>query len=253
MNSYNLDMLVSLLVELRKNKIDKFSEIPLEKDIFYYIGDPKYKDVFKDGVTWVDFSKEIEYLESLGYIKESKWLLDCFCGYSIGPNISEYPIASDNKMLFKSLAKDYAFRERICKNSSIKLKIYGIDPNNINYKIIKGYYECNHNVDREWRLLSDALNVNVLGKRVFFVNKCYDSINPYVFIDWWEGELAYLELENANFAIEQGFDRKNLKTAIIYTKSFDEKYLRKLVNYNFSKSLDDTSAKVLSLSTLSNI
>ena len=47
MSIYSLEILTSLLIELRKKKIYKFNEIVLEKDLSYYIDDTKYNHIFK--------------------------------------------------------------------------------------------------------------------------------------------------------------------------------------------------------------
>ena len=161
--------------------------------------------------------------------------------YGIRPKISELYIAS-----ISSFAKDYVFREDICKNSSIKLKIYGINPN-FNHHIVKGYYDCGSTIEMEWRLLTDALNVEIKDKEVFCASRCSDSINHYNQILLWNSINAIVDVDNANFVIKQGFDRKKLQSAIIYTESLDRKCLKELVTYASSEKCEDSSVKVLSL------
>ena len=178
MSIYSLEILTSLLIELRKKKIYKFNEIVLEKDLSYYIDDTKYNHIFKENdknSRWLDLSKEIEYLKSSGYIEENKWIPN---EYRIRPTISEISISPENKASISSFAKDYVFREDICKNSSIKLKIYGINPN-FNHHIVKGYYDRDSTIEMEWRLLTDASNVEIKDKEVFCASRCSDSINHY--------------------------------------------------------------------------
>lgn len=246
MSIYSLEILTSLLIELRKKKIYKFNEIVLEKDLSYYIDDTKYNHIFKENdknSRWLDLSKEIEYLKSSGYIEENKWIPN---EYRIRPTISEISISPENKASISSFAKDYVFREDICKNSSIKLKIYGINPN-FNHHIVKGYYDRGSTIEMEWRLLTDASNVEIKDKEVFCASRCSDSINHYNQILLWNSINAIVDVDNANFVIKQGFDRKKLQSAIIYTESLDRKCLKELVTYASSEKCEDSSVKVLSL------
>lgn len=144
--------------------------------------------------------------------------------------------------------EEYLTKEKITKNSPIKLKIYSINPNN-DYYIVKG--TSKYETEVEWRLITDSkadIKIDTLMKNST-LSHCRDSVNFYNVLKLRDSISLKLHVKQSEFAIMQGFDNQNIKSAIIYTENLDKNYLDQLVDIAASVDLHANSEiKVLSLS-----
>ena len=166
------------------------------------------------------------------------------------PNINNLCIPIDKKYndLLKKLVEEYLTKEKITKRSSIKLKIYSINPNNY-YKIVSG--TSKYETEVEWRLIIDSkadIEIGTLTTNSV-LSFCSDSVNFYNLLRLRDSTSLKLQVKQSDFAIMQGFDNQKLKSAIIYTETLDKNHLEQLVDTATSTDREiNPNIKVLTLS-----
>ena len=203
-------------------EITRINKNELERDLYFYYIDEKYKPVFTD-IELGEFKVILNIFKYLNCRDTDEITLSYMLGYL------EKPECSIEYFLMNEMIHEIAIRKRAEEISPIHLRIYGMNPNRA-YTLERGFNPT-YNENSEWRIVTDGnattrvLQKSEEDKEIF---RRYPSKKDDTYYQLIDVEKEEIQVSKATFAIVQGLINDQIVCADIHSESLDIKELRQL-------------------------
>lgn len=228
-----------LLPLLFQNGVYKIDERELERKLFYYYKNPNFRELFQDIVIedlpsyksvclYDGFYQEKYFENGIWFDQMNSDILNLAYNKDIDLSLYEQYLSEDGRLKIRQIAQELSKRYKAEQRSTIKLSIYGINPN-CHYQLVHGVH---HNSLLSFELITDGdiQTINYQDNKGF--EHCfYDSpFDPDEAVQLEDNKVVYIGLQNATYAIKQGLCDGKIRYCNVNTQLLDKTQLERVVD-----------------------